>query len=92
MIRISNATLNKNQLSALNTLSLGEYLFNVSSLLEAQRLLKIEQSLVGTALHKRVTFVASSQQVRDRVNHILEQHGQKTIQPHSRVEVPYLVF
>ena len=91
MIRIKNATLSKQQIEAINTLTLGEYLFGTTTLIEAQRLLRIEQSLAGTSMHKRVTFVASSSQVRDRVNRILEQYGQKTIQPHCRIETPHCV-
>ena len=92
MIQISNAVLNKDQQQALNTLSLGEYLFNTDSLLRAHRMLQVEQSLVGTPVHKKVTFVASEQQVLDRMNEILEQHGQKTIQEHSRISIPHLVW
>lgn len=91
MIQISNAVLNKDQQQALNTLSLGEYLFNTGSLLKAHRMLQVEQSLVGTPLHNKVTFVASEQQVRDRMNAVLEQYGQKTLQEHCRISIPHLM-
>lgn len=91
MIQVRNANLNKGQQDAINTLSFGEYLFNTSSLPAAHRALQVELSLVGTPLHKRVTFVASEQQIRDRMNTVLERHGQKTIQKHCRIQIPYLV-
>lgn len=91
MIQITNANLNARQKNLLNTITLGEYLFDVDSLEKAKIASIVEMSLVRADLHKRVTFTASEDNVRNRINDILERHGEKTIQPHSRILLPILM-